>query len=142
MDKVIWKLTREWPYFLGNVLVGVRVVFLPSCPVVLSLLKYRGIRAFLNKKNEEPKQEKPLNSSIDKIIILVICSNSISLRSGPLKTETRNLHALHAHFMEHCPPSVWSCFHQQRLTCLYNISFSLLKIEIGIKHMAMFTNMS
>ena len=58
MDKVIWKLIgefstkkkrkkKEWPYFLGNVLVGVRIVFLPDCPLVLSLLKHRGI-VFLN----------------------------------------------------------------------------------------------
>ena len=47
MDKVIWKLTGEWPYFLGNVL-GVRVVFLPECPLVLSLLKHRGVGTFLN----------------------------------------------------------------------------------------------
>ena len=56
MDKVIWKLirelkkklTREWSYFLGNILVGVRIVFLPDCPLVLSLLKYKGVGAFLN----------------------------------------------------------------------------------------------
>ena len=46
--------------FLGNVLVGVRVVFLPDCPLVLSVLKHRGVGAFLNKKNEDPKWEKPL----------------------------------------------------------------------------------
>ena len=62
MDKVIWKSTRKLPYFLGNILVGVRVVFLPDypvflpdCPLVLSLLKYRGVGVFLNKKNEDPK---------------------------------------------------------------------------------------
>ena len=68
MDKVIWKLigelkkklTGEWFYFLCNVLVGVRVVFLLDCPLVLFLLKYKSIGAFLNKKNEESKQEKPL----------------------------------------------------------------------------------
>ena len=68
MDKVIWKLigelkkklTGEWSYFLGNVLVGVRVVFLLDCPLVLFLLKYKSVGAFLNKKNEESKQEKPL----------------------------------------------------------------------------------
>ena len=60
MDKAIRKSTGEWPYFLGNVLVGVRVVFLPDCPLVLSLLKHRSIGAFLNQKNEELKQEKPL----------------------------------------------------------------------------------
>ena len=48
MDKVIWKLTGEWFYFLGNVLVEVRVAFLPDYPLVLSLLKYRGVGVFLN----------------------------------------------------------------------------------------------
>jgi len=48
VDNVIWKLTGEWSYLLGNVLVEVRVVFLPDCPLVLSLLKYRDIRIFLN----------------------------------------------------------------------------------------------
>ena len=68
MDKVIWKLIRElkkkltgeWSNFLGNVLVGVRVVFLPDYPLVLFLLKYKGVGALLNKKNEESKQGKPL----------------------------------------------------------------------------------
>ena len=53
MDKAIWKLTRKWSYFLGNVLVGVRVAFWLDCPLVLSLFKYRGIRAFLNEKKWE-----------------------------------------------------------------------------------------
>ena len=67
MDKVIWKLigelkkklTGKWSYFLGNVLVGVRVIFLPDCYLVLFLLKHRGIEAFLNKKNEDSKEGKP-----------------------------------------------------------------------------------
>ena len=46
MNKVIWKLTREGPYFLGNILVEVKVVFLPNCLLVLSLHKHRGIGAF------------------------------------------------------------------------------------------------
>ena len=46
MDKSIWKSTGEWPYFLGNVLVKVIVVFLPDCPLILSLLKYRDVGAF------------------------------------------------------------------------------------------------
>ena len=37
----------------------VSVVFLPGFPLVLSLLKYRGVGVFLNKKNEDPKQGKP-----------------------------------------------------------------------------------
>ena len=46
MDKSIWKLTGEWPYFLDNVLVEVRVVFLLDCPLVLSLLKHRDVGTF------------------------------------------------------------------------------------------------
>ena len=61
MDKVIWKLigelkkklTGEWSYFLGNVLVGVRVVFLLDCSLVLSLLK--GCRGIFEQKNKDPK---------------------------------------------------------------------------------------
>ena len=46
MDKLIWKSTEEWPYFLGNVLVEVRVVFLLNCPLILSLLKYRDVGTY------------------------------------------------------------------------------------------------
>ena len=56
MDKSIWKSTGEWPYFLGNVLVEVRIVFLPDCPLILSLLKHRDVGAFYNYENEESKQ--------------------------------------------------------------------------------------
>ena len=55
MDKIIWKSIGEWPYFLGDVLVGVRYVFLLDYPLVLSLLKHRGVKAFFNQKNEDPK---------------------------------------------------------------------------------------
>ena len=48
MDKAIWKLTRELSYFLGNVLAGVKVAFLPDYPLVLSLLKHRTVGTFLN----------------------------------------------------------------------------------------------
>ena len=34
---------QESDYFLGNVLVEVRVVFLPDCPLILSLLKHRDV---------------------------------------------------------------------------------------------------
>ena len=50
MDKTIWKSIGKWSYFLGNVLVGLRVVFLSNCPLVLSLHKHRGVGIFLNKK--------------------------------------------------------------------------------------------
>ena len=46
MDKSIWKLTGEWPYFLGNVLVEVRDVFLLDCHLVLSLLKHKNVGTF------------------------------------------------------------------------------------------------
>ena len=35
--------------------MGVKVVFLPDCSLVLSLLKYKGVRTFLHKQNEESK---------------------------------------------------------------------------------------
>ena len=40
--------------------MGVRVVFLPYYPLILSLLKHRGVETFLNQENEESKQGKPL----------------------------------------------------------------------------------
>ena len=49
MDKAIKKITGEQSYFLGNVLVGVRVAFLPECPLVLSHLWWGFF--FLQKKN-------------------------------------------------------------------------------------------
>ena len=55
MDKIIWKSTEEWPYFLNNVLVEFRIVFLPNCLLILSLLKHRGVEAFLNQTNEDSK---------------------------------------------------------------------------------------
>ena len=55
MDKVIWKSTEEELHFLGNILVGVRIVFLPNYHLVLSLHKHRSAGAFLNQKNEDPK---------------------------------------------------------------------------------------
>ena len=60
MDKAIWKSTEEWLYFLDNILVGVRVVFLPNCTLVLSLLKYRSVEVFLNLKNENLRKKKLL----------------------------------------------------------------------------------
>ena len=33
-----------------DVLIGVRIAFLPKCLLVLSLLKHRGVEAFLTKK--------------------------------------------------------------------------------------------
>ena len=53
--------------FLSNVLVGVRVVYLPDCLLILSLLKHRGVGdIFELKKMRNPNGKSPLNSSIDK----------------------------------------------------------------------------
>ena len=48
MNKIIRKLIGEWSYFLGNILVEVKVTFLLNYPLVLSLLKYRDVKTFLN----------------------------------------------------------------------------------------------
>ena len=48
MNKSIWKLIGDWSYFLGNVLVGVKVAFLPDCPLILSLLKHKDVGTFIN----------------------------------------------------------------------------------------------
>ena len=58
MDKIIWKLTGEWSYFLGYFLEGVRVIFLSDYLLILFLLKHRGVGAFLNQKNEDFKYVK------------------------------------------------------------------------------------
>ena len=60
MDKKNSKINRRVVIFLGNILVGVRVVFLQDYLLVFSLLKHKDTRAFLNKKIRIPKQEKPL----------------------------------------------------------------------------------
>ena len=47
--------------------MGVKVVFLPNCPLVLSLLKHKNVRIFLNKKKMRIlNRESPLNCNIDK----------------------------------------------------------------------------
>ena len=44
--------------------MGDRVVFLPDCPLILSLLKHSNVGAFLNQKMRIPSSGSPLNSSI------------------------------------------------------------------------------
>ena len=58
---------EEYSYFVSNVLVQVRNVFLPYYPLVLSILKPRGVGVFWNKKKSSPNRESILNSSIDKL---------------------------------------------------------------------------
>ena len=58
---------EECSYFIGNILVQVRHVFLLDYPVVLSQLKLRGVRAFWNKKKKKksgPNKGSPLNSIV------------------------------------------------------------------------------
>ena len=61
---LLWRsgLVEECSYFIGNILVQVRHVFLLDYPVVLSQLKLRGVRAFWNKKKKKiwSKQGKAL----------------------------------------------------------------------------------
>ena len=46
---ISWKLVGGYDEgILGNVLVRVRVTFLQGCPLILSLLKHKGVGAFLN----------------------------------------------------------------------------------------------
>ena len=65
MNKAIWNSTEEWFYFLGNILVGVKVVFLLDCLLVLFLLKDKGVWAFLNKKKKISNRRSLLNNSIE-----------------------------------------------------------------------------
>ena len=47
--------------------MGIRVAFLPNCPLVLSLFKHKGVEAFLNYKMRNPNRRSLLNNSIDNI---------------------------------------------------------------------------
>ena len=47
--------------------MGVRVVFLLDCSLILSLLKHRGVGAFLNQKIRILNRRSSLNSSINKL---------------------------------------------------------------------------
>ena len=69
MDKGIWKLKGEWLYFLRNILVADKVVFLSDYHLVLFLLIYRRINAFLNQKKKQIRilnKNNPLNNSLDR----------------------------------------------------------------------------
>ena len=61
MDKVIWNSTEEWTYFLGNILVE-------DCPLVLSLLKDKGVGAIFEPKKKIPNRGSLLNNNVDKAI--------------------------------------------------------------------------
>ena len=92
MNKVIWKSIGEYPYFLGNVLVEIRVLLLPDCHLVLSLHKHRSVEVFLNQKNEESKQGSPLNSSIDYLLALTAYKDSkLESKNTIIREEKKNL---------------------------------------------------
>ena len=50
---------EECSYFVGNVLVQVRHVFLPDYHLILSLLKPRSVGVFWNQKNPVQTGETP-----------------------------------------------------------------------------------
>ena len=53
------ELVGKCSYFIGNVLVEVRYVFLPDYPLILFLLEPRGVGVFWNKKNPIQTGEAP-----------------------------------------------------------------------------------
>ena len=65
--------------------MGVKVIFLLNCPLVLSLLKHKSVRAFLNKKMRNPNRKNPLNNSIDRKIRKInghyLCDWFLNLKS-------------------------------------------------------------
>ena len=65
----------------------VRVVFLPNCLLVLSVLKHKDVEAFLNKKMWIPNRGKPwpLNNSIN-----TFC-NKIEKKKKEIKKKTFSL---------------------------------------------------
>ena len=60
----------------------VRVVFLPDCPLILSLFKHRDIRAFLNIKMKNPNKKSLLNNSIDIYAQIVAYNPKINARTS------------------------------------------------------------
>ena len=66
---------EECSYFVGNVLMQVRYVFLLDYHLVLSLLKPRGVGVFYNKKKKKkicPSRENLLNKNSDKLLLLFL----------------------------------------------------------------------
>ena len=55
----------ECSYFVSNVFVQVKHVFLPDYPLVLPLLERGDIGVFWNQKNIKSKQDSIFNNSID-----------------------------------------------------------------------------
>ena len=59
-------LVRKCSYFIGNILVEVRHIFLLDYPLILSLLEPKGVRVFWKKKKKSgPNRRSLLNNSID-----------------------------------------------------------------------------
>ena len=60
--------------------MGIRVVFLPNCPLILSLHKHKGVGIFLKKKMRFSNRKSPLNNtSIDKTITPILLNNNSNL---------------------------------------------------------------
>ena len=62
----------ECSYFVGNVLVQVRYVFLLDTLLVLFLLKPKGVGEFWKKKKFGSNRRNPLNSSINILIHMYV----------------------------------------------------------------------
>ena len=65
--------------------MGVIIVFSLDCPLVLSLLKYRGVRTLKKKKKKESQTRNLLNSSIDNK--MMICF--LNLKKKKLNTRDK-----------------------------------------------------
>ena len=57
----------ECSYFVGNILVQVRNVFLSDYPLILFLLEARSVGVFWNNKKSGSNRECPLNSNINNV---------------------------------------------------------------------------
>ena len=68
---------EECSYFVSNVLVQIRHVFLLNYLLVLSLLKLRSVGIFWNKKKSNPNKGSFLNNSID-IYIYIFAAEFIN----------------------------------------------------------------
>ena len=65
--------------------MGDRIVFLPDCPLVLFVLKHRGVGAFLNLKMRNLNKRNSLNNSIEGCRSIFELKNEESKQEKPLK---------------------------------------------------------
>ena len=63
---------EECSYFVGNVLVQVRHVFLSDYHLILSLLKPRGVGVFWNKKKKSGSNKRSLLNSVVGLFVVKV----------------------------------------------------------------------